>query len=198
VGDAVSEGTGADEGLVYSYRPRMVGAGSSYRLGPHSLEWNLGGYPGQVSYPMIDMIRLGYRPSNFGNRRFVAEIWSRKRPKLEIASSSFKSMVSMEDQGAAYRVFIQELHRRVAESGGNCRFEAGFAAWRWWPMVAISIATAGALAYVFVTTLGSGDLGTSALVVGFAGLFVWQMWPLIFRNRPEPYDPRNIPDRVMP
>lgn len=198
-GDAVSDaGTGPAGEWVYAYRPRMIGAGSSYRLGAHSLEWNLGGYTGQVPYPMIDLVRLGYRPSNFGNRRFIAEIRQRKGMKLEIASSSFKSMVSMEDQGEAYKAFIQELHRRIAASGGNCRFEAGFAAWRWWPMVAVSIGTALALVYVLANTFGGGDRTALFLVLGFIVLFGWQMWPLVWRNRPERYEPHNIPERVMP
>jgi hypothetical protein len=30
------------------------------------------------------------------------------------------------------------------------------------------------------------------------GLFAWQMWPLISRNRPMQYDPRNIPEHILP
>jgi hypothetical protein len=186
------------EGPVYHYRPRMIGAGYSFRLGAHSLEWNMSGYPGQVPYPMIAMVRLGFRPSNFGNRRYIAEIWPRKGSKFEIASASYKSMVSMEDQGPAYRAFIGELHQRIAASGGDCRFEAGFAAWRWWPMVAVSLATAIALVYVGVTTFANGDSGASLLVAAFMGLFAWQIWPLISRNRPGRYDPRHIPEHVLP
>jgi hypothetical protein len=189
---------GEDLGFVYHYRPRMIGAVYSFRLGSHSLEWNMSGYPGQVAYPMIAMVRLGFRPSNFGNRRFTAEIWPRTGAKIEIASASYKSMVSMEDQGPAYRAFIGELHRRIAESGGDCRFEAGFAAWRWWPMAAIALATAVALVYVAVTTLANGDNGAALLIIGFMGLFSWQMWPLISRNRPERYDPHHIPEQVLP
>ena len=189
---------GGDEGLVYHYRPRMIGSGFSFRLGAHSLEWNMSGLPGQVPYPMIAMVRLGFRPSNFGNRRYIAEIWPGKGAKLEIASASYKSMVSMEDLGPEYRAFITELHRRIAASGSNCRFEAGFAAWRWWPMVAVAAATAIALVYVGATTLLRGDTGAGLLVAGFMGLFAWQMWPLISRNRPMRYDPRQIPDQVLP
>lgn len=198
-GDQVSDtGESEGEGIVYGYRPRMIGSGYAFRLGEHSLEWNMSGYPGQVPYPMIATVRLGFRPSNFGNRRFIAEIWPRKGAKIEIASASYKSMVSMEDQGPAYRAFLGELHRRIAASGSDCRFEAGFAAWRWWPMVAVASATAVALVYVAVTTLANGDLGAVLLIVGFMGLFAWQMWPLISRNRPVRYDPRRIPAQVLP
>lgn len=190
-------GEGAD-GLSYAYRPRMIGSGNSFRLGAHSLEWNMGGYPGQMAYPMISTIRLSYRPSNLGSPRFIAEIWPRSGAKIEIASASYKSPVAMEDQGPAYRTFIFQLHKRVAASGGECRFEAGFSAWRWWPMVAISAVAAGGLFFVAIQTIRNGDLATMALVAGFVLLFAWQMWPLVTRNQPVRYNPNNIPPRVLP
>lgn len=184
--------------FVYGFRPRLLGSGYTFRLGEHSLEYNMSGLPGQTPYPMIAMVRLGYRPSNFSGRRFTAEIWPRKGAKIEIASASYKSMVAMEDQGPAYRAFIAELHRRIAAAGGECRFEAGFAAWRWWPMFFIAAATAAALGYVLVTTLLNGEFGAGLLVVGFMGLFAWQMGPLVLRNRPVRYDPRHIPEQALP
>lgn len=190
--------TSESEELSYSYRPRAVGAACSFRLGLHSLDWDLGGTSGSTAYPMISMIRIGYRPSNFGTRRFIAEIWSQRGPRLEIASASHRSLVALDDQGADFRKFIGELHRRIAASGGHCRFEAGFAAWRWWPMAAVGVVTAAALVYVALTTLLRGDFAAGLLIVGFMVLFAWQMWPLIARNRPRRYDPRHIPEAVMP
>jgi hypothetical protein len=198
-GPQLSESIGeARDEFVYAYRPRMIGTAFAFRLGEHSLEYNLGGVNGQTPYPMIARVRLGYRPSNFGGRRYVAEIWPRNSAKIEVASSSFKSMVAMEDQGPAYRSFVTELHRRIATSGGDCRFEAGFAAWRWYPMVAISAAAAVALVYLAVTTFANGEFSAGLLVLAFIGLFAWQMGPLILRNQPRRYDPLHIPAQVLP
>jgi len=190
--------TSEPEELTYSYRPRAVGGAYVFRLSRHSLDWNLGGTSGNTAYPMISMIRIGYRPSNFGTRRFIAEIWSRGGPRLEIASASYRSLVALDDQGAEFRRFLGELHRRVAASGGDCRFEAGFAGWRWWPMAAVGIVTAVLLLYVALSTLLRGDFAAGLLIVGFMVLFAWQMWPLIVRNRPRRYDPRHIPEAVLP
>ena len=189
---------GAPGEFVYGYRARMIGAGATFRLGEHSLEWNVSGLSGRAAYPMIRMIRLGYRPSNFGSRRFVAEIWPRNAARLEIASASYRSMVAMEDQGLQFKTFIRELHRRIAASGANCRFEAGFAPWRWWPMFAVGAATGLALIYLAFHTLLSGDFAAGLLVLGFILLSSWQMLPLILRNRPRSYDPHNIPKDVLP
>jgi hypothetical protein len=147
---------------------------------------------------MIARVRLGFRPSNFGNQRFVTEIWPRNGPRLEIASASTRSIVGMEDHGQAYGDFVRELHRRIAAARSECRFEAGFAAWRWWPMAAIAVATALAFGFIAIRTLASGDVGASVLVLSLIGLLAWQMAPLILRNRPRNYDPQNIPKEVLP
>jgi hypothetical protein len=186
------------EASAYRFRPRMLGSDHSFRLGPDSLEWNVAGYSGRTAYPMITHVRLGYRPSNLGSRRFTTEIWSRNTPRIEIASASNRSLVAMEDHGAAYKAFIRDLHVRIADSGANCRFEAGFAPWRWWPMVAIGAATLVGMGLVSVRAIAGGDLRTTALILGLVGLLAWQMLPLVVRNRPRRYDPRQIPDDVLP
>jgi hypothetical protein len=187
-----------ESGLVYAYRPRAIGSAAVFRLTEHSLEWNIGSMAGRAAYPMISMVRLGFRPNNFGARRFIAEIWPRNGSKVEIASASYRSLVATDDQGPAYRAFIEELHRRIAASGGECRFEAGFAAWRWWPMAAVGVFTAFALLYVAVSTVRSADVTGGLLIAGFILLFAWQMTPLILRNFPRRYDPQHIPPDVMP
>lgn len=195
----MSDAIQADEGgPVYSYRPRLIGAGQDFRLGDHSLEWNVSGMRGQTAYPMFTMVRIGYRPSNLGSSRYIAELWPRNGAKIEIASASYRSVVAMEDQSPAFNVFMRELHKRIAASGANCRFEAGFASWRWWPMAAIGVATAFALVFVAIHTAINGDAGSGAIVLGFIILFAWQLVPLILRNRPRTYDPRNIPDGILP
>lgn len=189
----------ADSGeFVYAFRPRAIGSGAVFRLTPHSLEWNIGGIAGRAAYPMITMVRLGFRPNNFGARRFIAEIWPRNGSRVEIASASYRSLVATDDQGPAYRVFIEELHRRIAAAGADCRFEAGFAPWRWWPMAAVGVFTALALLYVAASTITSADVTGGLLIAGFILLFGWQMVPLVLRNRPRSYDPRQIPPEVMP
>jgi hypothetical protein len=191
-------GGAADDEFVYQFRPRMIGAENAFRLGAQSLEWSIGGQRGSTAYPMILRVRLGFRPSNFGGKRYIAEIWSRNAPRIEIASASYRSVAAMEDLGAAYSPFIRELHRRVVVAGGECRFDAGFPAWRWWPMAAVGVVSMLVLAYVVIRALTNGEIGAGALVVGFMGLFAWQMLPLILRNRPQQYDPRHIPDEVLP
>jgi hypothetical protein len=186
------------EAPVYQFRPRMLGSDHSFRLGADSLEWTVGNHSGRTAYPMITYVRIGYRPTNLGSKRFTTEIWSHNAPRLEIASTSTRSLVASEDHGAAYSSFIRDLHSRIAWSGAKCQFEAGFAPWRWWPMVAIGVAMLFGLGFVAVRAVVSGDFRASALIVGLVGLLAWQLVPLVVRNRPRLYDPRHLPDDVLP
>jgi hypothetical protein len=158
----------------------------------------MGNYSGRTAYPMITRVRLAYRPSNLGTSRFTTEIWARNTPRMEIASSSSRSLVATEDHGGAYNKFVRELHLRIARSGADCRFETGFAAWRWWPMVVIGLAMLLGLGFVAVRAMTSGDFNASLIIIGLVGLLTWQMLPLVVRNRPRRYDPGQIPEDVLP
>ena len=59
------------------------------------------------------------------SQRFLTEIWAEGAPKLEICSSSWKSMVEQERLDGAYAAFVTELHRRLAQAGVAARFEQG-------------------------------------------------------------------------
>jgi hypothetical protein len=188
----------AADANTYLFRPRMLGSDHMFRLGADSLEWTISGHSGRIAYPMITFVRLGYRPSNLGSKRFTTEIWSRNAPRVEIASTSTRSLVASEDHGPAYNAFIRDLHERIARSGANCQFEAGYAAWRWWPMATVGAVTVLGLGYVILRAVVSGDFRTGSLLLAMLGLLGWQMLPLVLRNRPRRYDPRYIPDDVLP
>jgi hypothetical protein len=187
----------AEEGLVYSFRPRLVGAAFAFRLARETLDWQLGNRAGQLPYPMIGRVRLGFRLGTFMGRRYTAEIFPRKGGRFEIASTSARSIFDNADQGAAYREFVTELHRRIGASSG-CRFEAGMAAWRWWPSVVVT----GALLLGVLVIAGRAVLdvqivpGLIVLAVGV--LFLWQMGSLLLRNRPRTYAADAIPEDVLP
>ena len=187
-----------DDAPVYAFKPRMLAAEHAFRLGPDSLEWFVGGRPGRVAYPMIARIRLGFRLTNFMGRRYTAEIFPRTGARMDISSYSARGIVDNANQGAAYRAFISELHRRIAKAHGDCRFEAGMAAWRFWPSVAVTLAMAAGLVYVVGRGM-FGDQIVTGLVVFAAGLlFLWQMGKTVLANWPRSYSPEAIPKDVLP
>ena len=188
----------ADDAPVYAFKPRMLAAEHAFRLGQDSLEWFIGGRQGRVAYPMIARIRVGFRLTNFMGRRYTAEIFPRAGGRLDISSYSARGIVDNANQGAAYRAFITELHRRIANARADCRFEAGMAVWRFWPSVAITLAMAGGLLYVLVRGMLGDQIVTSLIVLAAGVLFLWQMGKMVLVNWPRNYRPDAIPEDVLP
>jgi hypothetical protein len=187
----------ADE-MSYRYRPRMLGAEFAFRLEPHALAWELGQRNGRLAYRDIARLRLGYRLANIAGSRFIAEIWSRQGAKFEIASITQRSLFDYQNLAAEYRAFVVELARRIAASGGACRFDAGFPPWRWWPALFVAAVTLVAALYVSLLTLIAGEAVAGIVIALFALVFVWQIGSMILRNRPRIYDPNSVPGDILP
>jgi hypothetical protein len=184
--------------MTYRYRPRMMGAEFAFRLEPDALTWDLGRQNSRLAYRDIARLRLGYRPANLTGSRFIAEIWSRKGAKFEIASITQRSLFDYQNLAAEYRAFVVELARRIAASGGACRFDAGFPPWRWWPALFVAALTLVAALYIALRTLIAGEVAAGIVIALFALAFLWQIGSMIVRNRPRIYDPNFIPGDVLP
>ena len=161
-------------------------------------DWAIGLRTGRVSYPMIRRIRLGYKPTNLANSRFIAEIWPLNSAKIPLQSVSARSLIDMENLGGDYTKFLRELHRRVAAANANCVYEAGLPAWRWWPSLALGVLTLGALLYILVQGVVAGQYLIAGLMTLIGGWFIWQIWNILRRNRPRTYRPDAIPEDVLP
>jgi hypothetical protein len=187
-----------DEGPIYAFRPRLMGAVFAFRLGAEGLEFEMGSRSGRIAYPMIARIRLGFRPTTFMGRRYTAEIFPRVGGKFEIASASARSVFDNTDQGAAFRSFIAELHRRIQHARSDCRFEAGMAAWRWWPSLVVTIGMVIGVLIIAGRAALDGQYGVGLVVVAVGLLFLWQMGAVLLHNRPRTYAPDAIPEDVLP
>ncbi len=188
----------SSEEFTYVYKPRLMGPAYEFALSRDALDWAIGPRSGRVSYPMIRHIRLGYKPTNMANSRFIAEIWPQNAPKLMIQSVSARSLIDMADQGESYTRFLRELHRRIDAAKTDCTYEAGFPAWRWWPSVLVAAATAFALVYILFQAVVAGQYLLS-VIIGVIGMwFLWQIWNIVMRNRPRNYGHDTIPPDVLP
>ncbi len=193
--DVPAEETGV---TVYHFRPRLIGSEVFCKLSAHSAEFLVGIRQTRVAYPMIERLRLSYRPTNMSMRRYIMEIWPRGGLKVEVASVSFLANLEVRDQSAEYRNFVQVLHRKIVESRGECEFVAGFPAWRWWPLAGIGAVSAVAGVVALFYAIVSGQLLGALLLIGLGSFFLWQIWAMVARNRPRIYSPDSIPEYVLP
>jgi hypothetical protein len=197
----VSAPSAADD-VAYSYRPSLLGAAWSFRLTDGGLAWEAGRKSGLIPFRAIRSVRLSYKPVSMQQQRFLTEIWAEGAPKLEIVSSSWKSMVEQERLDKTYAAFVVELHRRLAqvENQGQLpvRYEQGRPASLYWPGFAVFTGVALGLAWLTVRALESGAMAGAVFVAAFMLLFLWQGGNFFRRNRPGRYSPDALPAVLMP
>jgi hypothetical protein len=183
---------------VYAYRPSLLGAPFEFRLTPTALEWSRGRFAARVPYERIRRLRLSFRPVTMQSHRFIAEIWWTAGPKLEICSTSWRSIVELERHDAAYTAFVAELHRRIARAGASVSFETGSPVVLYWIGLPVFAGASLALAALTARALQTGAMGAAAIVGGFLALFLWQVGTFFRRNRPGTYAPDSLPPEVLP
>jgi hypothetical protein len=187
-----------EAGLDYSYRPSLLGAPWVFSLRGDTLEWRAGRKTGAVALRAIKRMRLSFRPVTMQSRRFLTEIWADGAPKLEICSSSWKSMVEQERLDRGYATFVAELHRRLAQAGMPVRYDQGSDPLLYWPGLAVFAVVALALAFLCVRGLQAHAWGGTAFVAAFLLIFLWQAGNYFRRNRPGHYRPERLPAELMP
>jgi hypothetical protein len=183
---------------AYTYRPSLLGTPWAFELTEHGIDWTAGNRSGHVAFRAIRRVRMSYRPANMQSYRFVTEIWADGAPKLQIVSSSWKSMVEQERLDDAYSAFVAGLHRRIAASGAPVRFEQGSNAIKYWVGLAVITALTVGLCVLIVRALQANAMGGAAFIAAFLALVLWQSLNFLRRNRPGVYRPDALPPTLMP
>lgn len=196
----MSEATTAeDEGRPgYSFRPALLGADVTYRLGPAGLDWSRGSHSGHVPYHKVRRIRMSYKPASMQSHRFVTEVWAEDAPRLQIVSTSWRSMVDLHRQDATYSAFVDQLHRQLARHGAAVRYEQGVNPLVYWPGLALFVATGFALAALVIRSLSANTFSVTAFIGVLLALFLWQGANFFHRNRPRRYRPDALPTELLP
>ena len=132
------------------------------------------------------------------NYRFLTEVWTADGPKLQIASSSWKSVFEHERFDAAYRAFVTELARRAGAAGGQTLFDTGSPPLLYWPGVIVFSGASLALVALFVRALQEAAWSGAAFIAAFLALFAWQAGVFFHRNRPGKFEPAAVPPQVLP
>ena len=182
----------------YAYKSSLVGAPLEFQLAPDALEWRKGGIADRTPYGSVRRIRLSFRPMTMQNYRFVTEVWPDSGPKLQIASTSWKSLVEHQRLDAEYRAFVSELSRRVGAAGGNTAFDTGSPAFLYWPGVLVFTGASFALTALAVRALQEQAWGGAAFIAAFFALFLYQAGNFFRRNRPGTYSPDAVPPLLLP
>jgi hypothetical protein len=183
---------------IYAYKRSLVGGAHTFRLTADAIEWGMGPRMLRIRYDSVRKVRMSFRPMTMQNYRFITEVWSGSGPKLQIASTSWKSLVEQERLDAAYRGFVVELHRRLAAAAPQAQYIAGAPAFLYWPGALIFLGFGLGMIWLLGTALVERKIEGVAFFGIFLGLLVWQMGGFFMRNRPGRYRPEAVPEIMLP
>jgi hypothetical protein len=188
----------AAERTAFAYRASMFGAAREFRLTGDGLEWTVGRRSGRIPFGAVRRLRMSFKPANMQWQRFLTEVWADGTPKLEIVSTSWKSLIEQERLDQRYTAFVTELHRRIALAAAPTCFERGRSPFLYWPSLIVFAGVALVAAMLIVRALQSDAKGGAAFIAVFLALFLWQGGNFFRRNRPGLYRPDALPAELMP
>ena len=184
--------------MSYTYRASALGPLRTFTLLEDGIDWGAGIQSGHIPYRSVRCVRMSFRPTSMQSRRFVVELWGKDAPKLQIASSTWKSIAEQERLDQSYATFVRELHARIARAAGPARFLQGSNPLIYWPSLVVFVMVALGLAALIVQAKRADAIAGAALGGAFLALYVWQGGNFIRRNRPGTYRADALPKDVMP
>jgi len=184
--------------IRYAYKASLIGAANRFDLTDDGLSWRFAGRSGVWSYADIAAIRLSYRPVSMQARRFRADLRHVNGARLVILSTSWQTAALMAPQDRDYRVFVSELHERMAKAGSNARLSGGLGPRTYAAGVALLALVGIGMAGLLIRALAIGEFAGALFLVGFAALFGWQVGGFVRRNRPVTYAFGHIPEALLP
>jgi hypothetical protein len=184
--------------LHYAYKASLIGAAQQFELTDGGLPWRFAGRSGVWRYIDITEIRLSYRPVSMQARRFRADLRHINGGRLRILSTSWQTAALMAPQDHDYRIFITELHARMASIGSKAVLTGGLGPRTYAAAIALLTLVGIGMAGLLVRALATGAFAGALFLVGFAALFAWQVGGFIRRNRPVVYTFDHIPKALLP
>lgn len=183
--------------ITYASRPRLIGPGSRFRLSGGVLEWQVGARSGTLRMADVSEVRLSFQPGQLGSPNYQMRLRGREGTLLKVGSLSRTAITGVEDNRAAYSGFVRAVHEAL-RGGKDVRYVAGLPVWRWWLMAALAAVTACGLVGVLVSTLVNSQWTAAALLAVLCPVLGWPLAELLWRNRPAPYAPPDLPPRLIP
>lgn len=186
------------EPLIYSYHPRLGGAGVQLTLADGALEWLVGPREGRLALTDITRLNLRFQPAKFASATYELEITGREGSRLVAASASRTSLTAVRDQGSDYARFVRCLHGALAAAQVPVECRGGYGAVRWGLMVGLGLVAALGLLVVVGFAVFQGQWTTAAIIALLSAVVGWPTVETLVRNRPLRYRLEALPAHLLP
>jgi len=132
------------------------------------------------------------------SRRFRADIESADHERIAVLSTTWQTAALMAPQDHDYRIFITQLHARMKQAASTATLTGGLRPRIYAVAVVLLILVAIAMAGLFIRAIATGEWAGALFLVGFGGLFAWQIGGFVRRNRPRAYTFDDLPEALLP
>ncbi len=194
---AVSEVAPLPGATEYEARITLFDKVSIYRIDATSLRIN--SEQGEQVIPLTDIaqVRCQFFPTRVQRNRYETLLTLRSGAPIKITNQFYKGVADFEDRSTAYSGFIRALHHRLAEQNPHCVYNAGTTPAKFWLyaifLVGILLLLIG-LGIVLLFTIPPVAIVKFIIIL----FYIPTCWRWFKRNKPRTYDPRDIPQDVMP
>lgn len=181
----------------YSYKASLAGSLQAFELTEPGMTFQTGFRSGLWRYADIARIRLTYRPVSMLRHRFRADVSHKDGKTLRIVSATWAGLVAMTPQDEAYRAFVEDLHRRVADRPGLVCV-AGLPPLTFALAGIVFAAITIAIAALLVSALVTAQFAAALFLLGFMAWSGWYAGGWLIRNKPRSYAPQSVPRHLLP
>jgi hypothetical protein len=184
---------------TYQFRSNAFVKMRRYTLTDDAMTWEEEGKPlDGVFYDDISEIRLAYAPTRWETNRYRAQIIFRQGGMAELFNVDYRGFADFAQLNDEYVAFLRELHRRLADKSVPVVLRKGNSAAAYVGNIALAALIAVGLAAIFVVlvTIGLAWLAIVKLMVIL--FFIPTLIRYMQRAKPGTYDPRAIPDDMLP
>lgn len=188
-----------DQVVSYTYRQSILTKPWTFTLNDTALVWQEEDKPARM-IPFSSIIRLQpkFDPTRVQLNRHIMQVYTHNGQVIKIASMTYKGISDFADQAADYASFIHALHDKLATANPSVEFKKGITQLGYMASVGVLVF----LILLLVIAVGFILTGTVNAIIVIKLLFLLYFIPTLIgylrRNKPQVYDPRNLPESIVP
>lgn len=184
--------------IQYATRPDALSKDVIVRIAGSEIVRDDGDVVAHYLFIDVNTMRLAFDPSRAETGRYRCDLELVTGNAISFTNLSWRGIADFEDRSNDYAAFVQRLARTLADANPACRFLAGKPPWSYWLQIVFVGAALMALATV-LASFGVAYIGATAWAkLALAAILTPVLVRWIRRNRERRFDPRAIPEAILP
>jgi hypothetical protein len=183
--------------LTYQQNPRPMGFGVTYRLAGDRLVVDTLRRTDEINLGAVARLRLTYEAGKLSSGFYKTAIRLKDGRSVSLTSLSWSGLAQSTNQVEAYRAFVAALIEAVGRASPQARLEGGKPRFVWTAMAITTGALTLAAAYIALRAFLGGATGGALVPLALGAVIMWQMGPVVLRNRPRPFTADALPADLL-